>query len=210
MLCAASCNAAVPRFPTGCTFSKRAGGIPNLIFMSCNFRFATSGSITIQDPTGANINIGLITDPTSWELGVQKNMIRISPTGLGDKPESTFTNARFSSCLPEEIASETHLVNFQSFDIDADNFYDRAYWNTIRTNYPKYRLLYQDCNGIIYYTGDVTDPGFAFVPTVGPTYVIPQTNDEKAFYQANLSFKYDGIPAMIEVAGLDFSFDVNT
>lgn len=178
--------------------------------MSCNFQFASSGAVNVTTPTGSIISVGLISDVTSWDIGIQNNMIRVSPTGLGDKPESTFTNARFSSCLPEEIASETHIINFQSFDIDADNFWDRTYWNNIRTNYSKYRLLYQDCNGIIYYTGNVTDPGFSFVPTVGPTYVIPQTNDEKAFYQANLSFKFEGIPAMIEVAGLDFSFDVNT
>lgn len=211
-LCAASCSAAVPRYPTGCTFSKRKGGIPNLIFMSCNWKFATAaeGSVQIQTPTGSIITTGVITDPTSWDIGIQNDMIRISPTGLGEKPESTFTTARFSSCLPEEISDETHAINFQSFQIDPDNFYDRAYWNNVRTNFPKFRLIYIDCNDIIYYTGDVSDPGFEFVPTA-LGYVIPQVGQtDKAYYQANLSWSYEGIPDMISVAGLDFSFDVNT
>lgn len=216
-LCSSSCgnNAAVPRFPTGCVFDKRKGGIPNLIFISCNWRFAGDGETTVAvtTPTGSTIQVGKITDWWAWALGVQHNMIRISPEGLGDKPESSFTTARFSSCRPEEIASETHNINFQSYQIDADNFSDRTYWQTVRTNFTKYRLLYWDCNGIIYYSGDVTDPGFEFVPTSGPGYIIPQIGQtDNAYYQAALSFVYEGIPAMIEVANIEeaFTIDVNT
>lgn len=215
-LCSSSCgnNAEVPRFPTGCVFEKRKGGIPNLIFISCNFRFADSdeSSVSITDPNGVTFSVGRITDSTSWAAGVQHNMIRISPEGLGEKPQSSFTNARFSSCRPEEIASETHAINFQSFQVDNDNFYDRTYWQTVRTNFNKYRLLYWDCNENLFYTGDPTDPGFEFVPTV-LGYNIPQIGQtDNAFYEANLSFVYEGIPAIISIAGLQeaLTIDVNT
>lgn len=212
-LCASSCNAPVQRWAGGCSFNKRAGGLPFLGFMSCNWKFAESPatSVSVVTPSGSTISVGLISDYTSWAIGVQNNMIRLSPEGIGEKPESTFTNARFSSCKPEEISSETHVVNFQSFDIDPDNFYDRTYWQAVRTNYAKYRLFYVDCNGFIYYSGDPSDPGFEFVPTT-LGYVIPQTSNDKSYYQANLSFIYEGIPTPIEVANIDaaWNIDVNT
>lgn len=213
-LCSSSCNAAVPRFPTGCTFEKRAGGIPNLLFLSCNARFAAANqtSVSVTTPTGSIISVGRITDYLSWALLVQNNMVRTSPVGLGEKPESTFTNQRFASCLPEEISSETHIINFQSYQMDNDNYYDRTYWQNVRTNFTKFRLMYLDCNDVIYYTGDPTDPGFEFVPT-SLGYIIPQVGQtDKAFYQANLSFVYEGIPAPIEVANImtALNIDVNT
>lgn len=212
-LCASSCNAPVQRWAGGCSFNKRAGGIPNLIFISCNLQFAVAPatSVSVITPAGTTISMGRITDYTSWALAVQNNMARQSPEGIGEKPESAFTNARFSSCRPEEIASETHTVNFQSFDIDPDNFYDRTYWNSVRTNYTKYRLMYMDCNGIIYWTGDPSDPGFEFSPTA-LGYIIPNTSNDKAYYLANTSFIYEGIPAMVEVPNIEaaFNIDVNT
>lgn len=210
-LCSSSCNAAVPRWSGGCNIVKRDGGISNLIFISCNFRFASTGYVTVVDPLGVSFSVGVITDWHSWAAGVQHNMIRPSPVGIGEKPESTFTLAKFASCLPEEIESETHLVNFQSFDTDPVNYYDRTYWNTIRTNYIKYHLMYLGCNDLVHYTGDVTDPGFAFTPTV-LGYVKPPAQENKDFYQANLSFLYSGIPAMINVVNLDeaLNIDVNS
>lgn len=210
-LCSSSCNAAVPRWVGGCNITKRQGGISNLIFISCNWKFATSGTTTVTSPTGSTLTVGVITDWRNWALGVQNNMIRPSPEGLGEKPESTFTTARFSSCRPEEIESETHLINFQSFDTDPDNYYDRTYWNTIRTNFGKYRIMYKECNGLVRYTGDVTDPGFAFTPQV-LGYIHPQLQDNSAYYQANLSFLYEGIPAPILVTNLDeaLNIDVNS
>lgn len=138
-------------------------------------------------------------------------MIRLSPEGLGEKPESTFTNARFSSCRPEEISQETHGINFQSFQMDNDNYYDRTYWNNVRLNYNKFRLMWIDCDSVVYYTGDPTEPGFEFAPTA-LGYIQPQTNQDKAFYQANVSFVYAGIPAPIEVANIEtaLTIDVNT
>lgn len=216
-LCSSSCgnNAAVPRFPTGCVFDKRKGGIPNLIFISCNFRFAGAGetTVTITAPDGSTFQVGKITDHASWAAGVQHDMIRISPEGLGEKPQSTFTQQRVSSCRPEEIASETHVINFQSYQVDNDNFWDREYWNQVRTQFNKFRLLYWDCNENVFYSGDVTDPGFEFVPTAGPGYIIPQIGQtDNAYYEANLSFVYEGIPAIISVAGLSaaLTIDVNT
>lgn len=215
-LCSSSCgnNAEAPRFPTGCDVEQRKGGIPNLIFISCNVRFAGDGetSIPLTTPTGSTINVGKITDYTSWALLVQNNMVRISPEGLGDKPESSYTLERVSSCKPEQIASETHVVNFQSKQVDGDNFYDRTYWQQVRTQFNKYRLLYIDCNGIIYWTGDPEDPGFEFTPTV-LGYIMPQIGQtDNAYYQANLSFVYSGIPAMILVANImeALTIDVNT
>lgn len=216
MLCSSSCGggSAVPRFPTGCVLETRKGGIPNLIFMSCNVRFAGDGetSVSLTTPTGSTIQVGKITDYTSWAILVQNNMVRISPEGLGDKPESTYTQQRLSSCRPEQIASETHTINFQSYQVDTDNFSDRTYWNQVRRNFDKYRLVYIDCNGIIYYSDDVEDPGFEFVPTA-LGYVIPQVGEtDNAYYQANLSFVYEGIPAMVEVPNINeaFTIDVNT
>lgn len=182
--------------------------------MSCNVRFAGDGetSVSLTTPTGSTIQVGKITDYTSWALLVQNNMVRISPEGLGDKPESTYTQQRLSSCRPEQIASETHTINFQSYQVDTVNFSDRTYWNTVRNNFDKYRLVYIDCNGIIYYSDDVEDPGFEFVPTA-LGYVMPQIGQtDSAYYQANLSFVYEGIPAMVEVPNIDeaFTIDVNT
>lgn len=212
-LCGSCSNTAVPRWPIGCNLQKRDGGIPNLIFISCNWKWATvaEGTVSVTTPTGTTISVGLITDWTTWALGVQNNMIRPSPEGIGEKPESTFTQARFSSCRPEEIESETHLINFQSFDIDPDNYYDRTYWNQVRTNYAKYHLLYQGCNGLVHYTGDVSDPGFAFTPQV-LGYIKPPLQDNKDYYQANLSFLYNGIPDLINVVNLDeaLNIDVNS
>lgn len=216
MLCSSSCgnNAAVPRFPTGCIFEKRKGGIPNLIFLSCNARFATEAEdyITLTDSDGVSFSVGTITDPTSWSALVQHDMVRISPEGIGEKPASSYTQERVSSCRPEEIASETHTLTFQSKQVDNDNFYDRTYWQTVRTNFNKYRVLYWDCNQNLFWTGDPEDPAFEFVPTeLG--YVIPPIGQtDNAFYQANLSFVYEGIPAIINVPGIEeaFTIDVNT
>lgn len=212
-LCATGCSATVPRWVGGCNIQKRQGGISQLVFMSCNVRFATSAAspITLTTPSGSSISVGVITDYLNWALLVQNNMVRTSPEGIGEKPESSFTTARFSSCRPEEIASQTHTINFQSFDVDTANLYDNTYWNQVRTNYGKYKLVYFDCNGLLHYSGDVTDPGFDFVPTV-LDYVIPSTYEENPYYQANLAFNYQGIPAMVDVPSIEtaFTIDVNT
>lgn len=209
-LCASSCNAAVPRWVGGCNIQTRDGGINQLIFLSCNWKFATvaEGSVTITTPTGGSIVTGVITDYTSWAIGVQNNMIRPSPEGLGEKPEPSSTLTRFSSCRPEEIESTTHQVNFQSFDVDTDNYYDRTYWNTICTDYGKYRFLYRGCTGLVYYTGDPSDPGFRFTPQVIDN-VIPQLQDNKQFYQANLSFLFNCIPEPLNVVNLDTALDID-
>lgn len=210
-LCATGCTTTVPRFVGGCNIQKRQGGISKLIFLSCNVRFASSGTISLTTPSGSTISIGVITDYLNWALLVQNNMVRTSPEGIGEKPESTFTTTRFSSCRPEEISAEQHTVNFQSFDVDPDNLYDNTYWNAVRTNYGKYKLMYYDCNGLIHYTGDVTDPGFDFVPS-SLGYIIPSTYEENPYYQCNLSFNYEGIPVPIDVASIEtaFNIDVNT
>lgn len=214
-LCSPSCgnSTEAPRFPAGCLFETRKGGIPNFIFLNCTARFAGDGetTVTLTDPNGVNFQVGKITDSTSWAALVQHGMARLSPEGIGEKPESTYTTQRLSSCRPEEIASETHAINLQSFQMDEDNFYDHTYWKKVRTNYSKYRVVYWDCAKNLYYSGDVEDPGFEFSPTrLG--YTIPNNNNENAFYQANLSFIHEGDPTPIFIPGLPeaLTIDVNT
>ncbi len=209
-LCSSSCNIAVPRWSGGCNIQTRDGGIDTLIFLSCNYKFATvaEGAVDITTPTGSVISVGLITDNTSWSIGVQNNMVRPSPEGLGEKPEPSQTLTRFSSCRPEEIESTTHNVNFQSFDVDVDNLFDRTYWNTICTDFGAMRLIYRGCNGLIYFTGDVSDPGFRFTPQV-LNYIHPQLQDNKGFYQVNLSFLFECIPVPLDIVGLDDALEID-
>lgn len=214
MLCATDCisNGAVPRWGNGCgNIQQRAGGISSLLFFACNMRFATvaEGSISLTTPTGTTISMGLITDYTSWALAVQNNMIRPSPLGIGEKPASSFETEKLTSCRPAAISSETHVINFKSFDTDPDNFYDVAYWNRIRREYGKFRFVYKDCGGIVYYTGDVEDPGFEFTPTSGPGYIIPPGVETNSYWEANLSFLFDGNPDMIEVVNLSEALNID-
>lgn len=204
MICSYTCSTATPHWSAGaCNIETREGGIPYLIFFACNFKFNAS----VMSENGL-ITIGAITDYTSWEEGVHNRLISRTPEGLGEKPLGSFTTQRLSSCSPEAIASETQNLSFVSYDTDSTSFTDRTYWNNIRTNYGKFRLAWQDCNGYVHYSGNVADPGFVFVPTA-LGYVIPQTNDENSFYQADLSFKYSGLPTIINVANINDAFVTN-
>lgn len=201
-ICANTCAPDAPYWSAdACNIQTSPGGIAFLIFAVCNFRF--NAIITKAD--GTTVSIGAITDPESWRVAVHNRLISRSPEGYGEKPSSSFTTERVRACTPEGIASKTHSVNFISKDTDPVNFTDVDYWTNIETNYDRFRLMYQGCNEIIYYSGDADDPGFQFTPTV-LGYVKPNNNDENDFYEANMSFKYRGIVPKIEVIGIDSAF----
>ena len=100
------------------------------------------------------------------------------------------------------------LINFQAFDIDTVNLFDRTYWNDICNNFGFMRLIYRSCDGLIHFTGNVSDPGFRFTPTVLNA-IYPQLEDNKMFYQVNLSFIYGCIPEPLNVVGLDDALEID-
>lgn len=206
-LCASDCIQAAPRWTNACNITTRSGGIKNLVFFTCNFKF----NANVVTPSGATVAIGSATDYTQWRIAVANRLISRTPDGYGEKPLSSFTTERLVACSPEAIVSETHTVSFISKDVDATNLDDCTYWNTVRNNYYTYRLGWIDCNGYFYGSGDSTDPGLAFVPTALGM-VIPNNNDESIYYQADLSFKNSGIICPQNIVNLNDAFlvDVNT
>lgn len=200
-LCANSCSVSPPAWTSACNVQTTPGGIPFLIFAACNFRF----DATITKADGTTVAIGAITDPESWRIAVHNRLIARSPEGYGEKASSTFTVERVIACSPETIASKTHVLNFISKDTDAVNFLDVTFWDDIELNYGQYRLMYQACNEVIHYTGEISDPGFNWVPTqLG--YIKPNNNQENDFWEANVSWQYRGAIKRIEVIGIDSAF----
>lgn len=208
MLCATDCFQATPRWTGACSIQTRQGGIPYLIFFACNFKF----SATVRSPiTGGNVTIGAITDYTAWRTAVQHRLVSRSPEGVGEKPAATPTTERLSSCKPEAIANMTHSLSFVSKDMDNTNYSDWTYWNNICSNYDVLRIAWLGCDNLLYYTGDVSDPGFPFSMT-GIGNVIPQTNEESISYNMDVSFNFRCIPKPILITNLNDAFlsDINT
>lgn len=201
MICSDLCFAAVERWTSVCNIQTREGGIPFLLFAACNVKF----SATIAKPGGGTVAIGAITDYLSWKALVDNNLLSRSPEGIGDKPAPTPQLQRVSSCRPETIVNQTHGVNFRSLDIDPTNLTDNSYWNDKCDNYSLLRVMLMDCNNIIHWTGDVTDPGYSFSGT-STGLVIPETNDESQFYQFNIEFKERCIPKIIQVVSITDAF----
>lgn len=200
-LCISDCSAATPLSFDDCNVQTREGGIPRLLFFSCDWQF--NGTVDID---GTPTAIGPITDIEAWQIGVANRKISRSPIGYGEKPESSFTTERLAACLPEGIATETHALNFISKAFDNDNNLDCAYWQTIRDAYLQYKIAYQDCTGRVY-VKSTSIPGFDFIP-VAWSHVIPNNNDELQFFQANVEFKYQGVICPILIPNFDQAFNV--
>ena len=197
VLCAADCVVAPPQFAADCEITTRASGIKHLVFFSCDWSF---------DATVTGVGaVGAITDYTQWELGITNNKIGLSPEGFGSKPLSTFATERVSACLPEAIVGETHTLNFTSKAVDADNLTDCTYWNSVRTNYSRYRFGYIGCDDL-FYGYSSTEPGFRFVPTALGL-VKEDNSDTVDRYEANLSWKYSGIVCPQSIPNLMLAFN---
>jgi hypothetical protein len=182
VLCASDCVVDVPEFGADCDVTTRPSGIQYLVFFSCDFQF---------DATVDGEVYGPITDYTQWALGVTNKKISLSPEGYGAKPLSAFQTERVTACLPESIIGETHTVNFISKAMDEVALTDCTYWNTVRTNFNRYRVGYIGCDGY-FYGKSTTEPGFRFTPTAIGN-VKEDNNDTVDRYEANLSWKYSGI-----------------
>lgn len=200
-ICSNLCFVEVPRWTSVCNIQTREGGIPYLLFAACNVKF----SATISKPGGGTVEIGAITDYLSWKALVDNNLLSRSPEGIGDKPAPTPQLQRVSSCRPEVIVNQTHGINYRTLDIDPTNLTDNSYWNDKCANYSLLRLMWMDCNNIIHYSGDISDPGYAYSLTSSGL-VIPETNDESQFYQYNAEFKELCIPSIISVVNINDAF----
>jgi hypothetical protein len=200
-LCISDCAIPTPLSFDECNVQTRVGGIPRLIFFACDWRF--DGTVKID---GEDVEVGPITDIAAWQLGVANRKISRTPIGYGEKPETSTTTERIAACLPEAIATETHVLNFISKAFDNDNSLDCVYFNQIRLEYLQYRIGWVDCTGRVY-VGNPASPGFAFVPTSW-AHIIPDNNDELQFYQANSEFKFQGIVCPIVVPNFDQAFNV--
>lgn len=208
-LCSSDCFRATPRWTNACSIQTREGGIPYLVFFSCNFKF---GAVVKSGLTGGDVTIGAITDYTAWRTGVQHKLISRTPEGIGEKPATSPTTERVSSCKPESISNMTHTINFTSKDVDTTNLTDVEYWNDICSNYDYYRIGWLGCDDeIVYYTGDASDPGFPFSLTTLSD-VFPQTNEESFSYQIGVSFNNRCLAVPLKVTSLNDAFisDVNT
>ncbi len=197
-LCATDCHVNPPCFAEDCDITTRPSGIQFLIFFACDFSF---------DATVDAVPYGPIADYTVWETAIANGHIGLSPEGFGSKPQSTPQTERVSACLPEAIISETHTIAFTSKSMDNTNLTDATYWNNIKTNYKRYRLGYVGCDGY-FYGKSTTEPGYVFTPSALGL-IKEDNNDTVDRYEANLSFKHNGIVIPQEITNLLTAFNTD-
>lgn len=202
-LCLTDCVRDTPSFGGVCEQPMVRGGIPYIIIFSCDWQFG--GDVTIN---GVDTTIGAITDYTQWTIGVQNKKIVRSPKGIGSKPTSEFATTERSSCDPPEIIDETHILNFLSKEFDADDGEICAFWQDVRTNYRKFRIGYQDCDGRVYVSSSIGQPGWQFSLTAAGL-VIPETSQEPAYFEFNSSWREQGFSCPVVVPNIDEAFNAD-
>jgi len=186
MLCISNCAPALPFSVVGSNcgdIDTREGGISYLIAAKCSVAF--------------NPAVNPITDWESWEALVNNRSIMLSPPlSSGDKPETETASERVSTCNPETVTSETHLINFQSKFADLVNLTDYDFWGTIKENLQAYNIGWLGCDGLVYVNGNI--PGYRMFGNVSE--VIPENNEALKYFMGQLKFKYKGLikPTRIE------------
>lgn len=206
-LCVSTCAVDTPLiWAQECDFQKRESGILNLIFFRCDWQF--SGNVTINNEVLA---IGPVTDLDAWRTGITNRFIVKSPDGFGDEPQPSFTTERVTSCVPEAITGETHVVNFTSKNTDPDNLTDCTWWNDIRLDYNRFRFGYCTCDGFYYGDTDANEPFFRWAPTQWGR-IIDEDSNVPQKYEVSLSWNLLGLICPRDIPGLKdiFNIDVPT
>lgn len=208
-LCASSCHVAVPTSSSTCIKKTKKGGIKFLGVVSCAWGFDTDVIIN-----GVSTPVGPITDVDNWILGIENGFIGLSPEGYGEKPASDKTTEQLTACEPDEVTGEDHTINFVSKLMD-DDFTQCTFWSAIKSNRGSYRLIYIDCNDLVYVKSLTGNPGWKFSLSGNADLIHPAGNNERMSFEFSPVFRHDpedGIICPLEVPDFEeiYSAEVNS
>ena len=99
---------------------------------------------------------------------------------LGEKPAPDNTTIRTESCKAEMVLNKTFNINFQHFYTDATDKSEYDFWNDFNSNIDRYKIAWVGCDGFI--------RGWLPNPTIYAHNVVPQTKEEKAFWEGMISW----------------------
>lgn len=178
-LCFPSCHPTLP-IPISidcCGISgRRIGGIQRLVFTLC----------TLDTSNIANWST------VEWCNYIRTGQIVITPKLLANKPESSYQKRKLSSCSAETVIGITHKIEFEDNNFDAESHLDNSFWQEIAKNPQNYPFGYIDCGG--YFTGFMNPVGMEV------SHVIPDTNNESAYWKGAIEFNSLELPAPIFIA----------
>jgi hypothetical protein len=160
-------------FDKKCKPTPRKGGIPYVGYVSCQIQFTD------------------ITDEEEWQAAIASGQAGVFPAGIGSKPETEKTKTRLTSCNPEQVVSQLHVLNFRTFDANLTDHSDFDEWEKVGKDWENYRFFYIDCNNLIYLDKE-NDAAF-FPKDFELDHIIEETNEDKQFFQIVLRFEKMGI-----------------
>ena len=152
---------------------------------------------------GCDVSVADITDPAAIAALVASGDIALGPIGKLDLPSPTATTSEdVNICAGATVISTTYVLNFTSYQTAGD---DCEYWNTFLKNHASYRIVWFNCDGEIYASGEYIDymrdtsgtpdavtgnPGFQFTVTSPPHEV--EGDGKKVRWETSLSIELDG------------------
>lgn len=168
LLCASSCGAASSDVPANyhdpCAFEVRKYGARQLVWIRCDYVFTD------------------ITDDAEWTAAVAADQIGVSPHGIVTLNEPSQNTFQIDGCGTEYVEEAEYDIDFQTYFVDSA-LLDFDYWKTVFSGFTGYRLMWFDCNGILFLTDNFANeiktgtppiavagesPGFEFSVTKTP------------------------------------------
>lgn len=163
--CFPNCFPTLPRSVSErCSTERRVGGIQRLVFALCTLDTANVDQWSSLD----------------WCNYYRTGQIVITPKLLANKPESSYQKRKLSSCSAETVIGITHKIEFEDNSFDAESHLDNSFWQNIAKNPQNYPFGYIDCGG--YFTGFMNPVGMEV------SHVIPDTNNESAYWKGAIEF----------------------
>jgi hypothetical protein len=168
-----------------CDLVERAGGIPRLTFLQCQY--------AETDPTfraaGGWTNVDNVRDAICGEI------LYVTGEVLGSKPAPSFTKRRFGSCSPEKTTSGTQTITFSDFNHDPTDLVEFDFWQAIVDNKRRLTLGWITCDDLWYqYTGD-------WDIEIGEQ--TEETKEGNAFFAGIITISEKDIIKPIKVTGLN-------
>ena len=178
-------------YTNGCGTKKAKGGIPRLLFLVCD--------PTYVHPNAVADGVSPWTNLDNVKAAMCAGILNFTGPVLGDKPATSFTKKRTSSCAPETIVGGSQQVNFQDYNVTTDEDNDPTleefdFWDWVKNNYPYLKFGWVTCDEKMFlYDGD-------FTPEVSP--ITEQTSDDSAYFGGSVFMQTDAIIKPFFVKGL--------
>lgn len=177
-------------YANACGVKTAKGGIPRLLFLVCDETYVHPVDTGELSPWTSLENI---------EAAMCAGILNFTGPVLANKPATSFTKKRTSSCSPEVIVGGSQQIDFQDFNVTTDEdgnptLEEFDFWGWVQTNYPYLKFGWVSCDEKMYmYAG-------SFTPEVSP--VQEQTSDDNSYFAGSVIMNTDEIIKPIHVPGL--------